>query len=153
MSIGLQLAIIAAISLAAAGLTYLVKGPPARSHLCDPATRKADEICLSEITNQSDILWVDARSRGAWQKNRLPSSILWNLDPTEDMQAFEANNAEKIAAAQRVVIYCGDENCGISHQVADRILGLELNAEVSVLRGGWRALKEAKRIKDSNPAS
>jgi rhodanese-related sulfurtransferase len=148
MSIGLQLAIIAAISLAAAGLTYLVKGPPARSHLCDPATRKADEICLSEITNQSDILWVDARSRGAWQKNGLPSSILWNLDPTEDMQAFEANNAEKIAAAQRVVIYCGDENCGISRQVAERIRKLDLGPQVLVLNGGWRALKDAGRVQD-----
>jgi rhodanese-related sulfurtransferase len=148
MSIGLQLAIIAAISLAAAGLTYLVKGPPARSHLCDPATRKADEICLSEITNQSDILWVDARSRGAWQKNGLPSSILWNLDPTEDMQAFEANNAEKIAAAQRVVIYCGDENCGTSRQVAERIRKLDLGPQVLVLNGGWRALKDAGRVQD-----
>jgi hypothetical protein len=148
MRIGLQLAIIAAISLAAAGLTYLVKGPPARSHVCDSATRKADEICLSEITNQSDILWVDARSRGAWQKNRLPSSILWNLDPTEDMQAFEANNAEKIAAAQRVVIYCGDENCGISRQVAERIRKLDLGPQVLVLNGGWRALKDAGRVQD-----
>ena len=148
MSIGLQLAIIAAISLAAAGLTYLVKGPPARSHLCDPTTRRADEICLSEITNQSDILWVDARSRGAWQKNGLPSSILWNLDPTEDMQAFEANNAEKIAAAQRVVIYCGDENCGTSRQVAERIRKLDLGPQVLVLNGGWRALKDAGRVQD-----
>jgi rhodanese-related sulfurtransferase len=148
MRIGQQLAIIAAISLAAAGLTYLVKGPPARSHLCDPATRKADEICLSEITNQSDILWVDARSRGAWQKNGLPSSILWNLDPTEDMQAFEANNAEKIAAAQRVVIYCGDENCGTSRQVAERIRKLDLGPQVLVLNGGWRALKDAGRVQD-----
>ena len=148
MSIGLQLAIIAAISLAAAGLTYLVKGPPVRSHHCDPATRKADEICLSEITNPSDILWVDARSRGAWQKNGLPSSILWNLDPTEDMQAFEANNAEKIAAAQRVVIYCGDENCGTSRQVAERIRKLDLGPQVLVLNGGWRALKDACRVQD-----
>ncbi|PAW67463.1 MAG: hypothetical protein B9S30_07060 [Verrucomicrobiia bacterium Tous-C5FEB] len=148
MSIGLQLAIIAAISLAAAGLTYLVKGPPARSHLCDPATRKSDEICLSEITDPNGILWVDARSRGAWQKNGLPDSILWNLDPTEDMQAFEANNAEKIAAAQKVVIYCGDENCGTSRQVAERIRKLDLGPQVLVLNGGWRALKDAARVQD-----
>ena len=148
MSIGLQLAIIATISLTAASLTYLVKGPPARSHLCDPATRKADEICLSEITNQSDILWVDARSRGAWQKNGLPSSILWNLDPTEDMQAFEADNAEKIATAQKVIIYCGDENCGTSRQVAERIRKLDLGPQVLVLNGGWRALKDAGRVQD-----
>ena len=148
MRTGTQLAIIAIISLAAAGLTYLVKGLPARSHLCDPATRKADEICLSEITDPKGVLWVDARSRAAWQKNALPESILWNLDPAEDMQAFEANNAEKIASAQKVVIYCGDENCGVSRQVAERIRQLDLGPQISVLNGGWRALKVAGMVKE-----
>ena len=148
MRTGLQLAIIAIISLAAASLTYLVKGPPTRSHLCDPSTRKADEICLSEITKPIGLLWVDARSRAAWQKNGLPEAILWNLDPAEDIQAFEANNAEKIAAAQRVIIYCGDENCGISRQVAERIRKLDLGPQVLVLNGGWRALKGAGLVKD-----
>jgi rhodanese-related sulfurtransferase len=146
MRTGLQLAIIATISLAAVGLTYLAKGPPTRSHFCDPATRKADEICLSEITPTDGLLWIDARSRAAWQKNGLPESVLWNLDSTEDMQAFEANNAEKIAAAQMVVIYCGDENCGTSRQIADRIRQLDLGPQVLVLHGGWRALRDAGRV-------
>lgn len=145
---GLQLAIIAAISLAAAGINYLASGPPTRKHLCDPAIRKADEICLSEITNTNGILWIDARSRAAWQKNGLPESILWNLDPAEDMQAFEANNAEKIATAKKVIIYCSDENCGLSRQVAERIRKLDLGPQVLVLHGGWRALKDAGRVKD-----
>ena len=145
---GTQFAIIAAISLAAAGLTYLVKGPPNRTLACDPTTRKADEICLSEITSQDGLLWVDARPRAAWQKNGLPNSILWNLDPTEDMQAFEANHAEKIASAQRVIIYCADENCGVSRQIAERIRKLDLGPQVLVLKGGWRALQNAGHVKD-----
>ena len=148
MRTSLQLAIIGSVSLAAAGLTYLISGPPTRSHLCDPATRKSDEICLPEISDPNGILWVDARSRAAWQKNGLPESILWNLDPAEDMQAFESNNAEKIASAQIVVIYCGDENCGISRQVANRIRQLDLGPQVRVLNGGWRALKDADRVRD-----
>jgi rhodanese-related sulfurtransferase len=148
MRTGTQLAIIAIISLAAAGLTHLIKGPPTRSHLCDPATRKADEICLSEITDPKGVLWVDARSRAAWQKNGLPESILWNLDPTEDMLTFEADNAEKIASAQKVVIYCGDENCGVSRQIAERIRQLDLGPQISVLSGGWQALKVAGMVKE-----
>ena len=148
MRTSLQLAIIGSVSLAAAGLTYLISGPPTRSHLCDPATRKSDEICLSEISDPNGLLWVDARSRAAWQKNGLPESILWNLDPAEDMQAFESNNAEKIASAQIVVIYCGDENCGISRQIANRIRQLDLGPQVRVLNGGWRALKDADRVRD-----
>jgi tryptophan synthase beta subunit len=64
------------------------------------------------------------------------------------MQAFESNNAEKIASAQIVVIYCGDENCGISRQVANRIRQLDLGPQVRVLNGGWRALKDADRVRD-----
>jgi rhodanese-related sulfurtransferase len=121
--------------------------------ICDLATLKPGEVCLQQVPANTNVLWVDARLRKDWEKTGVPGSILWNLDPAEDMQAFEAEAAMRIMESPRVIVYCGDENCGISHQVADRILSLQLNAEVSVLRGGWRALKEAKRVKDSNPAS
>jgi len=148
-----QLAAIASISLAATAGTYWVKGPPARTFVCDPATLKHDEICLQQIPTGAKILWVDARLRKDWQKSGLPGSVLWNLDPAEDMQAFEADIAVRIMETPRVIVYCGDENCGLSRQVAERIRSLQLGAEVSVLRGGWRALRDAGRIKDSNPKS
>jgi rhodanese-related sulfurtransferase len=146
-----QLAIVATLSFAVAGGTYLVKGPPNRLLRCDPATLKPDEICLESIPAGADVVWVDARPRSDWEKNSVPGSILWNLDPSEDMQAFEAEAAMKIAANPRVIVFCSDENCGVSRQVADRIRALDLGAEVSVLRGGWRALSEAGRVKDSSP--
>jgi rhodanese-related sulfurtransferase len=146
-----QLAVIATISLAAAGGTYLVKGPPKRLLHCDPASLKADEVCLQTIPSGSNVVWVDARKRSDWEKNGVTGSLLWNLDPAEDMQAFEAEVAARIAETPRVIVYCGDENCGVSRQVADRIRALDLGAEVSVLRGGWRALSEAGRVKDSSP--
>lgn len=148
-----QLAVIAAISIAAAGGTYLIKGPPTRLLHCDPATLKPDEICLQTISAGADVVWVDARNRSDWEKNGVPGSLLWNLDPNEDMQVFEADAAVRIAANPRVIVYCGDENCGVSRQVAERIRALDLGAEVSVLRGGWRALSEAGRVKGSSPKS
>lgn len=148
-----QLVTITCVSLIAAGGTFFLKGPPQRLFVCDLATLKPGEVCLQQIPAVAKILWVDARLRKDWEKSGVPGSILWNLDPAEDMQVFEAEAAARIMETPRVIVYCGDENCGISRQIADRILGLQLSAEVSVLRGGWRALKEAKRIKDSNPAS
>jgi rhodanese-related sulfurtransferase len=139
--------------LAAAGGTYQIKGPPARTLSCDPAALKPGEVCLEQISPEAKVLWVDARLRKDWMKNGLPGSVLWNLDPGEDMQAFEADIAMRIMEMPRVIVYCGDENCGLSHQIADKIRGLQLGAEVSVLHGGWRALSEAGRIKDSNPES
>ncbi len=145
-----QFIAITVISGAAALGTYALKGPPARSLVCDPANLKSDEICLQQINPKEAILWVDARLRKDWVANGVPGSVLWNLDPAEDMLAFEADIAMHILQTPRVIVYCGDENCGISRQVADRIRNLQLGAEVSVLRGGWRALSEAGRTKGSN---
>jgi len=148
-----QLAAIGFISALAAGGTFWLKGPPVRTLRCDPATLKPDEICLQQISPDEPVLWVDARHRKDWEKNGVPGSALWNLDADEDMQAFEADIAMRIMETPQVIVYCGDENCGLSRQVADRIRSLQLGAEVSVLHGGWRALSEAGMVKDSNPGS
>lgn len=152
MSALAQLAVIAAVALAAASGTWLVKGPPQRALACDPATLKPDEVCLAQVPAGEPVVWVDARLRAEWRKNGVPGSVLWNLDPTEDMQAFEAELALRVMETPRVVVYCGDENCGVSRQVAARIRALGLGAEVSVLFGGWRALAEAGRVTYSSPA-
>lgn len=155
-----QLAAITLISLAVASGTYWIKGPPARNFVCDPSALKPDEVCLQQIPSDIKVLWVDARLRKDWELTGVPGSILWNLDPAEDMQAFEAETAMHILQTPRVIVYCGDENCGLSRQIAERIRSLQLGAEVSVLRGGWRALNEAgntrnsaRTVKDSNPSS
>ena len=142
-----QLALIGALSLAAAGGTFWIKGQPNRLLRCDPATLQADEVCLNSLPADADVVWVDARSRRDWEKTGVHGSLLWNLDPAEDMQAFEAAAAVKIATAPRVIVYCGDENCGVSRQVATLIRKLDLGPEVAVLHGGWRALREAGRVK------
>ena len=145
-----QMAAITCVSAVAAGGTLWLKGPPIRRLVCDQATLKPGEVCLEKIPTSAKILWVDARHRQDWQKNGIPGSALWNLDSTEDMQAFEADIAARIMETPHVIVYCGDENCGLSHQVAEKIRALQLATQVSVLRGGWRALKEAGRIKDPN---
>ncbi len=142
-----QLACIGVIAVAAAAATFGIRGAPNRLFRCDPATLKADEVCLESIPATAEVVWVDARPRAEWVKSGVPGSLLWNLDPAEDMQAFEAAAAVGIASSPRVIVYCSDENCGVSRQVAQRIRALDLGAQVSVLRGGWRALSEAGRVR------
>jgi rhodanese-related sulfurtransferase len=147
-----QLALISAVSLAAAGATYLTVGPPQRTVPCDPAALKPDEICIDSVPTGDGVLWVDARSRGDWKKNGLPGSILWNLDPAEDMRVFEADAAPQLLGSHTVVVYCSDENCGVSRQVAERIKALDLGPKVLVLHGGWRALEpRAAQLRGSSP--
>jgi len=150
MNVISQAAAIGTAAIIAAAGTWWIKGPPVRTLQCDPARLSPDEICLDQIPPDAAILWVDARPRDEWMENGLAGSILWNLEPDEDMAAFEAEAAMRIFETPRVVVYCGDENCGVSRQVAARIRGLGMDAEVSVLFGGWRALQEAGRVKDSS---
>ena len=145
-----QLAIIGGIALAAAGASWLIIGSPERAIDCNPEQLKADEICLESIPADAPVLWVDARSRKEWMTRRVPGSVLWNLDPKEDMQAFEEEVAIRIIETPQVVVYCGDESCGVSRQIAERIRALDLGAEVYVLHGGWEALKESGRVRAPN---
>jgi rhodanese-related sulfurtransferase len=143
-----ELVVVAGVSLAAAAGTFVVKGPPARTFVCDPASLKPDEVCLQQIAGP--VVWVDARPRKEWEANGVAGSILWNLDPAEDMQVFEAETAMKIVELPKVVVYCSNEDCGVSRQIAERINRLGLGADVKVLRGGWQALKDAGKLKDSS---
>jgi len=142
-----QLAALTAISVSAAGVSWLVKGPSEETalHQCDPSNLKGDEICLNDVTGK--VLWVDSRPRQEWEDNGLEGSILWNLDPNENQQTFEADSAIKVMEADLVVVYCESQACGTSRQVADLIRNLQLGPRVKVLHGGWDALK------DSSPAS
>ncbi len=152
MNGALQLLAVCSLSAAAAGGTFLVKGPPVRALACDPSTLKPDEICLFQVVEP--VVWIDARERVRWQADGLPGSILWNPDKTENQLDFESAAAMKISETPgaRVVVYCSTEACGVSRQIAGEVLKLGLASEVKVLRGGWDALNAAGRIKGSSAA-
>lgn len=148
MTTGLQLVAVMGLSLAGAGGTYLLRGAPTRVTECDPATLKAGEICLQQVTEP--VVWIDARPRKEWEANGLAGSILWNLDPAEDENAFEAEAMMQILENPRVVVYCSNEDCGVSKQVAEKVQALDASFEVKALRGGWEALRAAGRVKGSS---
>ncbi len=145
-----QFSVVAGLSFAAAGATWLSKGrpllPEPKVFKCDSSLLEDDEICLADVPK--NVLWIDARPRNEWEENGLDGSILWNLDPGEDDQAMEASAASSVfeSGASLVVVYCGTEACGTSKIIADRIRALGLGPSVKVLHGGWDAL----RLRDSN---
>jgi len=148
MNAAVQLLMVVGLAAAGAGGTYFAKGPPVRTLVCDPATLKPGEICLEQV--QEPVVWIDARPRKDWQSNGLPGSILWNLDGAEDAAAFEAEAMQKLFENPKAVVYCSNEDCGVSQQVAEKIRKLDPDFDVKALRGGWQALKDAGRIKDSS---
>jgi len=155
MNTAAQLAVICGLSFAAAGATYHFRGAPDRKPVvvaCDPAKLKPDELCLNDVIlmGADQFLWIDARSRAEWQANGYEGSLLWNLDPDEDPNVFAAEAAAQMFEGPRVIVYCGDESCGLSRDVAGQIRKLELGNEIFVLHGGWSALRAAGLVKDSN---
>ncbi len=138
-----QFVAVGMVSLAAAGGSWLLRKPPVEKPVftCDPTKLREDEICLGDVKGK--VLWVDARSRSEWKANGLKGSILWNMDPKEDANLFEAESLPHIAAAELVVVYCGSEKCGTSREVAGRIRKMDLGPPVKVLHGGWDAIKDS----------
>lgn len=154
MNAAAQLAVLAAVSLTASAICYRIVGPPERKVGCDPSTLKPREICLDEVMSrwQGRVLWVDARPRREWERDGVPGSILWNLDPAEDALKFEADAMEHLVDSPTVIVYCGEGNCGISLQVAEKILALGVVSEVRALHGGVLSLREAGLLKGSSSA-
>lgn len=142
-----QAALIGAVALTAAGLTWRVAGPPSRAVTCRPETLKPGEICLEEVLARwpGNLVWVDARQRSDWRKDGLPGSLLWNL--TEDQAAFEVAAMERLIEGPPVVVYCDSEHCGVSAQVAEKIRALGVAGEVRSLHGGAEALRAAGMMK------
>jgi rhodanese-related sulfurtransferase len=142
-----QAAMICGITAVASLVTWLLHEPSQDRLHCDPSALAADQICIEQVPLDAKLLWVDARSRQLWMRNGMPGSVLWNLDPAEDMNEFEAAVAMRLLDSPQVIVYCDDEQCGISRQVAERIRALGLGAEVSILFGGWEALAAAGLVR------
>ncbi|MDP0489743.1 MAG: rhodanese-like domain-containing protein [Verrucomicrobiota bacterium JB023] len=127
----------------AAGVTYLVQGPPEREIACDPEAMEPGYICYSQLEELGDFLWVDARKRAQWERDGMPGSVLLTDDPAEDWEALFAEAASSIVMADAVVVYCDTEACGSSEPVARKIkeTGIMMNPlNVFILYGGARAL-------------
>lgn len=147
-----QVAVLVGISLSAAAIHYRIIGPPEREIRCDPAALKPHEICLDQVMSrwQGKVLWVDARPRKEWELDGIPGSILWNVDPAEDGLKFEAEAMQHFVDSPVVIVYCGEGNCGISLQVAEKIRKLDVVPEVHALHGGAGTLRAAGILKGSN---
>ncbi len=88
----------------------------------------------------TEILWVDSRSREAYEAGHIPGAALLNELEWEDLlpsffdRLAELNNP-------RIVVYCSVLRCLDSEQVAQRLrteVGLK---DVYVLSGGWENWK------------
>lgn len=102
-----------------------------------------DSVLLSEVSRWTySVLWVDARSVEDYGTDHIPGAVRlteddWNELLPELLKIWEP--------ASVVVVYCDSQKCHASKDVAKRLreeVGLK---NVYVLKGGWKAWKEARR--------
>ncbi len=136
--------------------TWLVDGRPSGDPAIEAARTplKPGEIRLEDLQELEGVVWVDARRAGEWRRDGLPGSIHLTTLSDTDLGTQLAENQEALFTADRLVIYCGDLNCGLSHDLAERLrtdYADLIGGEILVLHGGLVALREAGMLKGSNP--
>lgn len=138
-----QALVLLALSVAAAAVAQ-------RVHPRAPALYLAHEpVADNEVTvemaralesERGGVLWIDARSREAFEKEHIPGAKLLN------MQEFDTLVTELFDELSRnewpIVVYCDSQQCDQSHLVAEKLDALGLQ-EILVLKGGWPAWKSA----------
>lgn len=119
----------------------------------EPVALKPGEVRLAEVLGQpAGLLWVDARAPAEWQLNGVPGSV--NLSPRaeEPLDAQIAAIVDRLGGTSRVVVYCADANCGLSHEVAEALHPYRdlFGGDIVVLHGGVEVLRAAGVITSSS---
>ena len=96
----------------------------------------AGEIRLADA-RVLDVIWVDARSEAEFAEGHAPDALFYDqANPTGSI----FNVLERWLEQPRViVVYCADEGCGTSKQVAWELRDNLPDAEIYSLKGGWSA--------------
>ncbi len=158
-----ELALILGVSALAATAHWVVAGRPAPVLVSTTAIAgepvialKPGEVMLAEILGEAGgVLWVDARAPEEWQENGVHGSV--NLSPraTEPLDAQIAAIVDRLGGSSRVVIYCADAGCGLSHEVAEALKPYRdlFGGDIVVLHGGVEVLRAAGVIRSSSAGS
>ncbi len=104
----------------------------------------ADEIALSSAIKLTNVIWIDARSAEAYQKDHIPGALLLNEDAWDELiqPVLLAWNP-----GRPIVVYCSSLQCQTSREVAKRLRETTGVEPLFVLKGGWEAWLKAQDLK------
>ena len=143
MKVFLEGFLIVALAAAGGGLTKLWHPRAPAWYLQDEPLAR-NEVTLEQVGERwaGEVVWVDARVRGEYEKGHHPGALLLNEEEWSDLLW---KHAEILQIGEKpVVVYCSGQACEASRKVAQRLresMGME---EVYFLRGGWKVLREAE---------
>ena len=97
---------------------------------------EAGEIRM-EDAGVLDVIWVDARSEEDFSEAHAPGAIWY--DAAEPGMSMTKILERWLQEPQVIVVYCSDESCGKSKEVAESLRQNLPDAEIYSLKGGWDA--------------
>lgn len=145
MNVWKQVAWILGCALAAGGASAVFhpKRPPWHE-VEDPAEARwtIDPEKAGGLLAAGPVVWIDARSRKAYEAGHVPGALLLNAEEWGELM-FEHQFALQEAFQRPVIVYCDGASCERSREIAQRLrelLGLD---PVFVLKGDWRGFGAA----------
>jgi rhodanese-related sulfurtransferase len=148
MKSSVEVAVLLVVAVGASVATWAAGGRPSGRPEVElaKAPLRPGEVRLEQLRQEGfdDILWVDAREREAWQRDGVVGSIHLSVQSPESLELQIERHLEALATASRVVVYCNDLHCALSHQLAEALRGMGLiPGRIEVLKGGMVALRQS----------
>ena len=139
-----QALLLLAVSLVAAVGTHFFH-PLAPMWYLQQEPLAEDEVDLGRIDGEwsGEVVWLDARPGDQYDVGHIPGAKRLN-EQGFDEQLFELLDVLQTTDLP-IVIYCGAESCQASRKVKQRLVETFPLENVWVLKGGWKAWKEAGR--------
>ena len=133
MNLYIRAAVVLLISFPAAFCALLFRGENYRFRI----HWGLEYIEMSAIVTPHNFLFVDARLAADYQASHVAGAISL---PAYEFQEWLAAYLTAWSPEQTTVVYC-DQSCGLSRQVALRLIEYLPEADIRVLRGGIPALQ------------
>jgi len=105
--------------------------------LLEPQVREIDLETARKLHEQN-VLFVDARAEEYLQDGFIPGTVA-----NDDVDALSQAIDELIGFDTGFVVYCSDDDCGSSEELAYTLQGYGFS-NILVFQGGWKAWTEAE---------
>ena len=102
----------------------------------EPTIRMID-IGLAQKLHKDSTLFVDARAKEYLAEGFIPGAIA-----NDDIDSLVVMISALVGYDKMFVIYCSDDDCGSSEELADQLEGWGFT-NILVFKGGWKSWIEA----------
>ena len=117
-------------------IDLLINTEDAISVLSEPSIREID-LDLARSLHRDGILFLDARAEEYLADGMIPGAIA-----NDEVELVAAQIEYLIGMEKAFIIYCSDDDCGSSEELAYELQDMGFN-NILVFKGGWKTWTDA----------